>query len=389
MRRKFASLCSLQQLLLLTRKEVNLDDIQFALHCTKSPFHLPTFAAILQFLNKRDGPNSSRAPRPDWVWYPFYVRISPLNSLFRSRDALFPLSLPQVSPFARSASFQIFLQLIPESCLTTNFAEFVKPRDNLRWVDLMAFVLRKKCNKFISQTRYPKLDTSPLPEAPLSVSGLAARRRGDRGAPQPAAPSPARGCSSHRPHAGTWRRPQQRADWGRRCAASRSWVGEPAGDIPAAASHFPAWSATGAARAAVRSSALAPPSAPAACSRARQAPWLRSPRGECGVSAGRWVRKLEPNFSWARGEMGGGRETPRAGCREQSEGGTWARHTGSRIRVWETGGAWQASLRLGWGWGVRKFPHHGLRCGGQRPLPTKGRGRRVHLRPPCERPRRP
>lgn len=99
---------------------------------------------------------------------------------------------------------------------------------------------------------------------------------------------------------------------GRCCAASRGGVGELAGDTPAASYPFPARSAAGAAGAAVRNSALAPPPAAALCSRARRPLRLRSPRGECGTPSP-WVgAKL---FQGAEKRWGEGRKTPSAGVR--------------------------------------------------------------------------
>lgn len=96
-----------------------------------------------------------------------------------------------------------------------------------------------------------------------------------------------------------------------------------------------------------------------------------------GVSAGLWVRKLEPNFSWVREEMGDGRGTSRAGCRKQSEGGTWARHAG---RLEKPG---RAFPRLGWGWEVFGSFRTTAEVRRAKALtPIRGRGRGVHLRPP-------
>lgn len=107
--------------------------------------------------------------------------------------------------------------------------------------------------------------------------------------------------------------------------ASRSWVGEPAGDIPAASSPFPAWRAAGTARAAVRSSALAPP--PSVLTRAGR--FGSAPRR---VSAGLRARRRIQTFP-GRGEeeVGGGRETLRAGVgsSRMEELGRGARGVGS------------------------------------------------------------
>lgn len=81
-------------------------------------------------------------------------------------------------------------------------------------------------------------------------------------------------------------------------------------------------------RAAVRSSALAPPRAAAPCSLARQALGLRSPKGECGALGPR----AGPNFSWARRRRRGRKKRdPEGRVREQpmEELGRGARGVGS------------------------------------------------------------
>lgn len=142
----------------------------------------------------------------------------------------------------------------------------------------MTSVLKKKCAEV--RTDLPEQPSVPGPSREASGG---APSQAEEGRPRPRAPPsgsfPA-GGSSPRPLAGTWR--PRRAGRGRRCAASRGWVGERAGDTPAASAPFPAWSAARAAGAAVRSSAFAPPLAAALCSRA-QALRLRSSRGECGA----------------------------------------------------------------------------------------------------------
>lgn len=107
-------------------RKVNLDYIQFPLHCSKSPLHSPVFAAILQFLISRG-----------WSW-PKLGLSPPLGlasisdneltlriAFSGARTPLFSPSPPPASPWARFSSFQIFLQLNPESCMTTVFTLFM------------------------------------------------------------------------------------------------------------------------------------------------------------------------------------------------------------------------------------------------------------------------
>lgn len=236
----------------------------------------------------------------------------------------------------------------------------------------MTSVLKEMCRV---RTDLPEQPSVPAPSREASGGAPSQAEEGARGrahlpagpSQQAAPPAPPRGYLA-----------AAEGGRGRRCAASRGWVGERAGDTPAASAPFPAWSAARAAGAAVRLRVRAA---------ARRRPLLARPGasapllagGECGAPA----RGRGLTFPGRRGGGWGRRGGPQDQAIEGSlVEGTWARRAGVGSGSGRLGARPGPAWTLGGASEVAAATPKGVPR--VKALPAGGRGRGLHLRPPWE-----